>query len=304
MRRCSIVLFNLIMCFSLFSNVFASEEIMNDGRIEFDIFSTEDMETANYETDDPLPGVKLELYYNYNDEWCDVRELELFSNTNLALESDENGKIILSNVPYGLYQYKIAYIPDGYVQDFSSKIIQVYNANKNVYEDIFLLQDIKMSEEITIIEEEQTSEELPKEEIPIETETYEEPEINKEEIEVPVKVEKEEKKIENIKVNNIAENLYKVNEEESTDISQKETEVMKQISQKLTEITNKKKVDTISNFKKVRITDTIKSAVTTMDSTMHYLRKMSVSTNDDKVDEKKKKIRLHRINRVILTNEK
>lgn len=317
MKRWAIVLISITLCMVLGNNVYATDDveiyqepqIQHKGRIVMNLYSTDSKEQITNSS--PIENVQIELYYRYKKVMYNVKELDLFKYTNLTLTSDENGKIILSNLPYGLYQYKIVSAPKGFEYNTELKTLDLNLMNETINEEVYLLKEIIMAEGSTIEKEEEVKEEIieePKEEI------IEEPkeEINEEtkqentQIIPSVKVEEDNtdqiiivgqknEEVINKNINNLASNLYISSEPESvmqnvTTIEDKE--VMQKISQELTKKVKEKKVDMISEMKNIRITESIKVAILSMDDTMYYLKALSDSDrqNLEKVKDNKRKI--------------
>ena len=118
MKRWAIVLISITLCMVVGNNVYATEnvdiyqepQVQHKGRVVMNFYSTDSKEYITNSS--PIENVQIELYYRYKKVMYNVKELDLFKYTNLTLISDKNGKIILSNLPYGLYQYKIISAPN------------------------------------------------------------------------------------------------------------------------------------------------------------------------------------------------
>lgn len=305
MKRWAIVLISITLCMVLGNNVYATDDveiyqepqIQHKGRIVMNLYSTDSKEQITNSS--PIENVQIELYYRYKKVMYNVKELDLFKYTNLTLTSDDNGKIILSNLPYGLYQYKIVSAPKGFEYNTELKTLDLNLMNETINEEVYLLKEIIMAEGSTIEKEEEVKEEIieePKEEIKEEN-TQIIPSVKVEEDntdQIIIVGQKNEEAI-NKNINNLVSNLYIASEPESvmqsvTTIEDKE--VMQKISQELTKKAKEKKVDMISEMKNIRITESIKVAVLSMDDTMYYLKALSDSDkqNLEKVKDNKRKI--------------
>lgn len=305
MKRWAIVLISITLCMVLGNNVYATDnveiyqelQIQHKGRIVMNFNSTDSKE--NIINSSPIENVQVELYYRYQKVMYNVKELDLFKYTNLSLVSDENGKIILSNLPYGLYQYKIISAPKGFEFDSELKTLDLNLMNETINENIYLTKEIIMAEGSTIEKEEIKNEEIvevPKEEI-IQNNTQIIPSIKVEEEKtenIIIVGQKDEEAI-NKKINDLATNLYIASEPESviqeTTLTE-DKQVMQQVSQELTKKAKEKKVDMISEMRNTRITESIRVAVVSMDDTMYYLKTLSDKDGQDleKIKDCKRKI--------------
>lgn len=304
MKRWAIVLISITLCMVLGNSVYATEnvdiyqepQVQHKGRVVMNFYSTDSKEYITNSS--PIENVQVELYYRYKKVMYNVKELDLFQYTNLNLVSDENGKIILSNLPYGLYQYKIVSAPKGFEFDTELKTLDLNLMNETINEEVYLLKQIIMAEGTT--EEKEEIVDIPKEEI-IQNNTQIIPDIKEDEkVEQIVIVGKKDEEAIKKNVNNIANNLYIASEPESVIQNTTLTEdkqVMQQVSQELTKKAKEKKVDMISEMRKTRITESIKVAVVSMDDTMYYLKTLSDNDRQDleKIKDCKKRV-LDRLN--------
>lgn len=304
MKRWAIVLISITLCMVLGNSVYATEnvdiyqepQVQHKGRVVMNFYSTDSKEYITNSS--PIENVQVELYYRYKKVMYNVKELDLFQYTNLNLVSDENGKIILSNLPYGLYQYKIVSAPKGFEFDTELKTLDLNLMNETINEEVYLLKQIIMAEGTT--EEKEEIVDIPKEEI-IQNNTQIIPDIKEnEKVEQIVIVGKKDEEAIKKNVNNLATNLYIASEPESVIQNATLTEdkqVMQQVSQELTKKAKEKKVDMISEMRKTRITESIRVAVVSMDDTMYYLKTLSDNDRQDleKVKDCKKRV-LDRLN--------
>lgn len=304
MKRWAIVLISITLCMVLGNSVYATDnieiyqepQVQHKGRVVMNFYSTDSKEYITNSS--PIENVQVELYYRYKKVMYNVKELDLFQYTNLNLVSDENGKIILSNLPYGLYQYKIVSAPKGFEFDTELKTLDLNLMNETINEEVYLLKQIIMAEGTT--EEKEEIVEIPKEEI-IQNNTQIIPDIKEDEkVEQIVIVGKKDEEAIKKNVNNLATNLYIASEPESiiqnTTLTE-DKQVMQQVSQELTKKAKEKKVDMISEMRKTRITESIKVAVVSMDDTMYYLKTLSDNDGQDleKIKDCKKRV-LDRLN--------
>lgn len=305
MKRWAIVLISITLCMVLGNNVFATDDveiyqepqIQHKGRIVMNFYSTDSKEQITNSS--PIENVQVELYYRYKKVMYNVKELDLFNYTNLKLTSDENGKIVLTNLPYGLYQYKIVSAPSGFEYDSEIKKIDLNLMNEIINEDLYLVKEIIMAEGTT---EEEIKEEVKEE---IKEEIIEEEVVNSQ---IIPSIKEEDNKIQQIiivgqkdeeainkTVNVMATNLYTSNENTSI-VQNTETTVEKEIMQKVSEVltrrAKKKKVDTITQMRTIRITEKIKVAVLSRDDTMYYLKGLedNKSKDPERIKDTKRKI--------------
>ena len=304
MKRWAIVLISITLCMVLGNSVYATDnieiyqepQVKHKGRVVMNFYSTDSKEYITNSS--PIENVQVELYYRYKKVMYNVKELDLFQYTNLNLVSDENGKIILSNLPYGLYQYKIVSAPKGFEFDTELKTLDLNLMNETINEEVYLLKQIIMAEGTT--EEKEEIVDIPKEEI-IQNNTQIIPDIKEDEkVEQIVIVGKKDEEAIKKNVNNLATNLYIASEPESVIQNTTLTEdkqVMQQVSQELTKKAKEKKVDMISEMRKTRITESIRVAVVSMDDTMYYLKTLLNNDRQDleKVKDCKKRV-LDRLN--------
>lgn len=310
MKRWAIVLISITLSIVLGTNVYATDDVTiyqdslpaNKGRIVMNFYSTDSLERAAISS--PIKGVQVEVYYRYNRVMHNIKDLDLFKYTNLSLTSDENGKIILSNLPYGLYQYKIVSVPDGFEYSDELVTLDLNLMSETINLDIYLLKDIKMAEGTTDKVEDDEVVEVPKDEVvnPEEDEEIEdETEDNKEEEEITeeknevnevvpedkeenteeviVSVPKDEEAIKK-DFNNLANNLYMSIEPENEDLTE-DRDIMQIVSEELTKKANEQKVAMIEEMRNIRITESIKIAVVDMDDTLYYLKSLSDSGERD-----------------------
>lgn len=309
MKRWAIVLISITLCMVLGNNIYATDDIeiyqepqiQHKGRIVMNLYSTDSKEQVTNSS--PIENVQIELYYRYKKVMYNVKELDLFKYTNLTLTSDENGKIILSNLPYGLYQYKIVSAPKGFEYNTELKTLDLNLMNETINEEVYLLKEIIMAEGSTIEKEEEVKEEIieePKEEIKEEikqenTQIIPSVKVEEDNTNQIIIVGQKNEEVINKNINNLVSNLYIASEPESVMqnvTTNEDKEVMQKISQELTKKAKEKKVDMISEMKNIRITESIKVAVLSMDDTMYYLKALSDSDkqNLEKVKDNKRKI--------------
>jgi len=166
------VMFFIILVFPTYGSEYEEEVVYNEGRIEITFIES----IANREEEkelNPVPNVSIEVYFNKNGIMTSIKELEEFSNTNTWLISDENGKIILENLPYGEYLLEIIDIPENYTIDFKTKNIYIIPVQKTINLRELLEKNVEL---ITVLPEDEEEipeiiEDQPEEEIKLEEET-------------------------------------------------------------------------------------------------------------------------------------
>jgi len=275
-----------------------SNRLLNEGRIVID-FMVDD----TYQKDSPVKDVQVELLFLLNDEMVDIREIDELKNTTINLVSDENGKIVLNNLPYGLYQYRILNAPNGFEYSKEYEYIEVDLLNKNINMGVYLTRKIEMAEGSTIVEEpkeeiedekDKTNDEIMNEEIVISTPKNEEV-IEEVVIEDNINALKTNVNTlsldiysytENTKqVNKTANSVSKVekNNEEEKDVIMKNTinyirNRMKSLNQQM-----------IMKFKEYKLSETIKIAINTIDDTMNTYKEFVTDLPNDKKNKKIKR---------------
>ena len=283
------------------NNIFANEQLdiydepeyINRGTVVIN-FLSKIKEDAEEEIDNPVvEGVEIELYYKYNGEMINVKELPQFQDKDLNFVSDVNGKIILSNFPYGFYQYYIVYVPLGYKSSTEVRKIDLNVLNNNFDKYDFIVEDIQLAEGSTIIEEE------PEEE---KTNVEENKEVN---IEVTQENTNGDRYLENvsqvtnqmntnnnnIRINSILNNSYNKIQSGKNDniLDKKITNSIKLSGEKL-------KLDILDAMKNIKINDAIKIAILDNNRDLYKIyHVVSDLPRDSKYRKHKKVITVERI---------
>lgn len=299
MKRWTIVLTSILMTLMLGSFVYAQDDVdiydkTNEGILVV-TFSTMDINQKN----SPVENVTIELLYDNVGEWINIYDLEDMKDSYIDLSSDYNGTIVLNNLPYGMYQYKIISAPDGYEYDTDSKIAIVDILNNYLTLEEILTKKIDMAEG-TVDKEDKKDDiviEEPVIETPIETipEPVEEVEDIKSEI-VPdytyEEIEKVEdkKEIKNTNTITITKEIFEEKEKknELDGVSDTMNETLKNRKEKI-------KRDMLKSFRAYKFVDAIKDAIATIENPMDTILKAisNIPKDDDNTDEEKKRKRLN-----------
>ena len=294
MKRLATVLIGITIVVGMSNTIFASEnveiysepEIILDGRIELNFMC----KMSDRVSDSiPISNVQIELYYYNEGQYENINDLDIFKYTNHHLVSDENGKIVITNIPCGLYQYRITSAPEGFKYNSENVYLRVILLDLNVVEYSYLTQDI----EITGSEPEVPSEIIPEEEPPKEPEiTIDE---NKEEEQKPAEkpvvqetvLPSKETDIKEISINTFSTEVNKVEdipEEKATP----EQKVMKQINKQLKEREKMNKHDMLKAMRKYRLTDMLKVAVLDSHISHDMYKAVALPKNEKDIDKKRK----------------
>lgn len=304
MKRWTMVITSFIVMVFASRSVYAVENIdsqsnglLNEGRIVID-FMVDD----TYEKNSPVKDVEVELLFLVNDDMIDIRKVEELNNTTINLVSDENGKVVLNNLPYGLYQYRIISAPNGFEYNEDYEYIEVDLLNKNINMDVYLTRKIEMAEGSTIVEEpkeeiedtkDNINEEFKKEETIISTPKKEEV-IEKVVIEDNTNALKTNVNTLSLDIYNYSENIEEVNKGEIfVNQVQKDNESNKDVIMKNTINYMRDRMKSlnqqmIKKFKEYKISESIKIAINTVDDTMNIYKEFVSDLPNDK---KNKKIR-------------
>lgn len=314
MKKWTMVMAGLLVTMLVTSNVYAienieyqSEELPNDGRIILNFLSMDTDEKSS-----PVKGVMVEIsYIDDNDREIDIRELKELEGTTINLVSDSNGIVIINNLPYGLYKYKVVSIPNGYENSIEENYFGIDLMNKDAKLDIKMVRKIEMAEGGSEYKENQKSEEIKEEEkIIVEMKPQENTEKS---------IPKNEQVIENVNVddntvalktniNKLSTEIYNYDDSTQVTIASNslvkqdniEEDVPKEIIIKNTiayvrERIKKPEDDMIKKFKEYRISDSIKIAINTVDNTINEYLKFLTDLHD--WEDKNKKIK--RIDRTL-----
>lgn len=303
MKRWAIVLVT-VLCIIFTGNVYAeenieSQEILNDGRLVLNFLS---MDTDAKSS--PVSNVKVEIFYVDNN-LIDIRELEELKNVTINLVSDENGIVIINYLPYGLYQYRIISAPEGFEYSSDINYFVIDLMDKDIKLNVNLDKKIQMAEGGEVVKE-----------IPIEEEKEETPIIEikppQEELKDEVIQEKENIQVENnegalkTNLNKLSIEIYSYDEDSQENIVNEENilkekkdkdvvpeEVIKNTIVCVRERIRKSQYEMIQKFKEYKLSDSIKIAINTINSSMHDYSKFII----DKLDDENK--RLKKIDKVI-----
>lgn len=299
MKKWTIVLTSMLMTLMLGSLVYAQDDVdiydkTNEGILVV-TFSTMDINQKN----SPVENVTIELLYDNGGEWINIYDLEDMKDSYIDLSSDYNGTIVLNNLPYGMYQYKIISAPDGYEYDTDSKIAIVDILNNYLTLEEILTKKIDMAEG-TVDKEDKKDDiviEEPVIETPIETipEPVEEVEYIKSEIVADYTYEENEKvedkkEIKNTNTITITKEIFEEKEKknELDDVSDTMNEALKNRKEKI-------KRDMLKSFRAYKFVDAIKDAIATIENPMDTILKAisNIPKDDDNTDEEKKRKRLN-----------
>lgn len=245
----------------------------------------------------PVENVTIELLYDNNGEWININDLEEMKDTYIDLSSDYNGAIVLNNLPYGMYEYKIMSAPDGYEFETDSKVIIVDILNNYLTVDEILTKQVHMAEG-TIDKENKKDENITKDEkipnVENPTEIYVEENDSKENESISdYTYQEQEKVIEgneiiNTNINTIAKEILKEKENNKLD------DVSDTMNETIKAKKERRKMDMLKSFKSYKFVDAIKDAIATIDNPMDTIIKaMSNVPKDDDNDEDKKRKRLN-----------
>ncbi len=263
---------------------------------------------ANYDNNNEIrdntlfvSGVTIELYYRNGSEMVNVNTLLQFQGANFV--SDENGEIVLNDVPYGLYQYVITSTPLGINATNNNVIFEMTPFDGDVYEINYLTIQQELSGNIEE-EIEQPSDEIvvppqEKEEVSVEQPPETKNEV-KEEIVTNIQSIQETGEqevvgtVEQAEVFNrfytTAKKNFEVEENVENEI--KDIPVTANIPIRL-ELSKK---DVIREMKEVRITDAIKATTVSVDPSVYRINQLANLPEDEKKNKK--------LNFISKTNEK
>lgn len=244
----------------------------------------------------PIENVTIELLYDNNGEWININDLEEMKDTYIDLSSDYNGTIVLNELPYGMYQYRITSAPEGYEYETDSKVVFVDILNNYLTLDEILTKKVHMAEG-TVDKEEDKNDNINQEKEPIENseEIYVEPTEKNDNVQNEIapdytyeEPEKEidEKQIVNTNINIITNEVYKNKDEEH-----KLDDISDTINERIKAKRERIKMDMIKSFRSYKFVDAIKDAIATIDNPMDTILKamLNIPKDDDKDEEKKRK---------------
>lgn len=297
MKRWTIIISSVLITLLLGNFVYAEENVeiyeqVNEAILVIN-FSIVDTNHKN----SPVENVTIELLYDNNGEWININDLEEMKDTYIDLSSDYNGAIVLNNLPYGMYEYKIMSAPDGYEFETDSKVIIVDILNNYLTVDEILTKQVHMAEG-TIDKENKKDENITKDEkipnVENPTEIYVEENDSKENESISdYTYQEQEKVIEeneiiNTNINTIAKEILKEKENNKLD------DVSDTMNETIKAKKERRKMDMLKSFKSYKFVDAIKDAIATIDNPMDTIIKaMSNVPKDDDNDEDKKRKRLN-----------
>lgn len=307
MKRWTMIATSFLIVLAFNSNIYAIEnneaqmdELPNNGRIVINFLTMETDEKSS-----PVKDVSIDLFYlDEEDNEIDIRQLEELKNTTINLVSDPNGIIVINNLPYGLYKYKVTNVPMGYEFLAEEKYVGVDLLNTSPKLSIYLTAKIEMADGSTIEETPPKDEvEVKPPETIIDSPKDEEiilPPANEEEIVEEIEEEKGEAL--KINVNSLSTDIYEY-EEQNSEIEQEEKDeevvedtkedIMKNTVANARERFKKSKQDMIKKFREYKISDSIRVAINTVDNSVNkYIKYIS-----DLPDNKDKKLK--RFDRIV-----
>ncbi len=297
MKKWTFIIITVVLSL-LFSNCYASEiyedeiELSNNGKIIINFYS-KDSDTIKT----PVQNVEIVVLYDDYTSLIDIRELPEMQNLPINLVSDANGNIVINNLPYGLYQYKVISVPEGFEYSGEDKTFGIDLLNTTMSFEEVVTRKVEMAESTVKGPDEEI--EIPVQDIvegPEQTQEIE-PELEAKEEEVVVKEDeneqpvKEEKNIIETNVNEVSEIVYKIDNNISTEkVEPEKIQTMKLAISKIRENIKKPSRDVIQEFQKNRVSNAMKDAIITIDNPINEHFKMIANLPDDGDDKKKKKL--------------
>lgn len=298
MKRWTIVMLGGILSMMLLTNTYATElesyDLPNDGRIVISFSNNE------LEKDSPVKGAIVNIYYiDENDNMIDIRDMEELKGTTINLVSDANGIVIINNLPYGLYQYEVVSLPEGFKECNETGYIAIDLMNKNAQVDIACTNQIQMAEggetkdEEDIEEKQDEIEKEPEQIIPdkpdetIKDNTITEDKSNENQNSYDTIVTSP--GVSNKKEENIIKVSEKIYTQDNEEVVQNKKDEVNKITKIVKPNLRKSNVDMIKKFKEYKISDCIKVAINTIDKTMYeYSFITDLPDNGDKNNKLKK----------------
>ena len=132
-----------------------TEVLANDGRVIMNFID------ENYS---PVVGASVHINLSTDNGMIDIRELGL--NTVIVLESDQNGIVVINDLPYGFYEYYVDYVPLGYECLYTASNFFVSPAEDVAYVNVMFKEDVAMvAAPIEEVVKEEMEEEEEKEEV-------------------------------------------------------------------------------------------------------------------------------------------
>ena len=161
MKKWTIILIVMLTVLNFGSFVLAdeidenTEVLANDGRVIMNFID------ENYS---PVVGASVHINLSTDNGMIDIRELGL--NTVIVLESDQNGIVVINDLPYGFYEYYVDYVPLGYECLYTASNFFVSPAEDVAYVNVMFKEDVAMvAAPIEEVVKEEMEEEEEKEEV-------------------------------------------------------------------------------------------------------------------------------------------
>lgn len=289
MKKWTIILIVMLTVLNFGSFVLAdeidenTEVLANDGRVIMNFID------ENYS---PVVGASVHINLSTDNGMIDIRELGL--NTVIVLESDQNGIVVINNLPYGFYEYYVDYVPLGYECLYTASNFFVSPAEDVAYVNVMFKEDVAM---VAAPIEEVVKEEMEEEE-------------EKEEVVVPVQEEiitpipRTEASVITTQVNTFTTKIYNVDDTTGTiekkeemnntpvliaqvEEDEQEIAVINKTIAKARERMLQPQEDMIEQFRKYRLIDCIRDKINQVDTHVQDFMKMIA----DLPDKKDKKLR-------------
>ena len=289
MKKWTIILIVMLTVLNFGSFVLAdeidenTEVLANDGRVIMNFID------ENYS---PVVGASVCINLSTDNGMIDIRELGL--NTVIVLESDQNGIVVINNLPYGFYEYYVDYVPLGYECLYTASNFFVSPAEDVAYVNVMFKEDVAM---VAAPIEEVVKEEMEEEE-------------EKEEVVVPVQEEiitpipRTEASVITTQVNTFTTKIYNVDDTTGTiekkeemnntpvliaqvEEDEQEIAVINKTIAKARERMLQPQEDMIEQFRKYRLIDCIRDKINQVDTHVQDFMKMIA----DLPDKKDKKLR-------------
>lgn len=289
MKKWTIILIVMLTVLNFGSFVLAdeidenTEVLANDGRVIMNFID------ENYS---PVVGASVRINLSTDNGMIDIRELGL--NTVIVLESDQNGIVVINNLPYGFYEYYVDYVPLGYECLYTASNFFVSPAEDVAYVNVMFKEDVAM---VAAPIEEVVKEEMEEEE-------------EKEEVVVPVQEEiitpipRTEASVITTQVNTFTTKIYNVDDTTGTiekkeemnntpvliaqvEEDEQEIAVINKTIAKARERMLQPQEDMIEQFRKYRLIDCIRDKINQVDTHVQDFMKMIA----DLPDKKDKKLR-------------
>ena len=290
MKKWTIILIVMLTVLNFGSFVLAdeidenTEVLANDGRVIMNFID------ENYS---PVVGASVHINLSTDNGMIDIRELGL--NTVIVLESDQNGIVVINNLPYGFYEYYVDYVPLGYECLYTASNFFVSPAEDVAYVNVMFKEDVAM---VAAPIEEVVKEEM------------EEEEEKEEEVVVPVQEEiitpipRTEASVITTQVNTFTTKIYNVDDTTGTiekkeemnntpvliaqvEEDEQEIAVINKTIAKARERMLQPQEDMIEQFRKYRLIDCIRDKINQVDIHVQDFMKMIA----DLPDKKDKKLR-------------